>query len=160
MIQSYHVLKYQSHRIHYEQKFKDDTMLPNYWVPKSPNPFWTKVQGGYNPTTFSRTKATGYNLEQMSRDDTILLLSWRHKSTDHFRTNVQGWYTPTATSLLLSGKVFPNNTKRVSKIFKLYLRQRICQHISNLFIGTHILELYGSLLYHISNVEIPDFYVL
>ena len=78
-------------------------------------------------------------LGQVSRDDTI----------------------PAATSLLpLSGKVFSNNTKLISKVFKLYSGKTLCQHINNLFIGTHILELYGSLLYHISNVEISDFYVL
>ena len=60
----------------------------------------------------------------------------------------------------LSRKVFSNNTKLVSKVFKLYPRQRLRQYISNLFINTYILELYGSLLHHISNVEIPDFYVL
>ena len=114
--QSYHVLEYQSHWIHYEQKFKDDTILPRSRVPKSPDPFWTKVQGWYNPTTFSSTEVTRSILNKSSRmiqsyhvleyrshrihseqnfkDDTILPHSRGPKSPDHFRTNVQGWYNP------------------------------------------------------------------
>ena len=38
MIQSYHVLEYQSQWIHSEPRFKDDTILPSQW-PKSPDPF-------------------------------------------------------------------------------------------------------------------------
>ena len=98
---------------------------------------------------------------QMSEDDTIPLHSRRPRSPDHFRASAQGWCNPTATSLLpLSGKVIPKNTKLVLKVFVLYSRQRLHQHINNLFISTHILELYVSLMHHISNVEISDFYVL
>ena len=64
MIQSYHVLEYRSHRIHSEQKFTNDTILPRSRGPKSLNPFWTKVQGWYNPTTFSRIKVTGSILDR------------------------------------------------------------------------------------------------
>ena len=43
-----------------------------YRVPKSPDPFWTKVQGWYNPTTFSMTKVHWICSEPKSKDDTIL----------------------------------------------------------------------------------------
>ena len=43
----------------------------------SPNPFWTEVQGWYNPTTFSMTKVT----------------------LDLFWTIVQGWYNPSTLSM-------------------------------------------------------------
>ena len=139
MIQSYHLLDDQS----------------------SPDPFWTEVQGWYNIATLSMTEVHRITSRHMSQDDTIPLHSRILRSSDHFRESSQGWYNPTTTSLLpLSGKVFSNNTKIVSKVFKLYSRQRLRQLINNFFIGTHILDLYGFLLYHISNVEIPDFYVL
>ena len=126
----------------------DDTILqPSRW-PKSPYPFWTEVHGWYNPTTISMTEITGSILNQgsrmiqsynylddrnhqfhfgpMSRDDTIPLHSWGPRSPDHFRESSQGWYNPTTTSLLpLSGKVFPNHTKIVSKVFELYSGQRL-----------------------------------
>ena len=183
MIQSHRILEYRSHRIRYEQTFKDDTILPHSWGPRPSDTFWTEVQGWCNPTTFTGAETFGYILNrsskmmqshhihedrshriyfgQMSQDDAIPLHSWGPKSPDHFRTNVQGWDNPTATSLLpLSRKVFLNNTKLVSKVFELNLRQRLHQHISNLLISTHILDLYGSFLYHILNVEVPYFYVL
>ena len=47
MIQSYHILEYRIHRSHSEQNFKHDTILPHSRVPKSLDPFWTKVQGWY-----------------------------------------------------------------------------------------------------------------
>ena len=52
------------------------------------------------------------------------------------------------------------NTKLVLKVFKIHTRQRLSQYICNLLICAHILELYGSLLHHVLNVEIPYFYVL
>ena len=67
MIQSYLVLKYRSHWICSEPKLKDDKILPHSRVPKSPDPFWTKVQGWYNPTTFSSTKVTRSILNRSSR---------------------------------------------------------------------------------------------
>ena len=67
MIQSYYVLEYWSHWIHSELKFKDDTILPHSQVPKSSDPFWTKVQRWYNPTTFSNTEVTGSILNKISR---------------------------------------------------------------------------------------------
>ena len=86
---------------------------------------------------------------QMSRDDTIPLHSRGPNSPYHFRTNVQGWCNPTATSLLpLSRKFFPNNTKLVSKVFKLYMRQRLRQHINvessscNIIIWTIIIYIF------------------
>ena len=35
-------------------------------VPKSPYPFWTEVQGWYNPTTFTGTEISGYILNRGS----------------------------------------------------------------------------------------------
>ena len=77
------------------------------WVPKSSDSFWTKVQGWYNTTTFSRTKVIGSILDRcprmiqslfilddrghritsrhMPQDDTIPLHSRRSRSLDHFR---------------------------------------------------------------------------
>ena len=164
------------HQIRSKSKFKDYTILPHSRWSKftgfvlnrsprmkqschllddqsSPDPFWTKFQGWYNPTTFSMTKVTGslldicpgmiqslfiledqglrIILEHMSWDYTIPLHSRGLRPPDHFRADAQGWYNPTATSLLpLLRKVFPNNTKLVSKVFKLYPRQRLRQHIS------------------------------
>jgi hypothetical protein len=65
-----------------------------------------------------------------------------------------------STSLPLSREVLSDYTKLVSKVFKLYTRQRLGQHICNLLIYGNILELYSSHLHHIMNVVIPDFYVL
>jgi hypothetical protein len=65
-----------------------------------------------------------------------------------------------STSLPLSREVLSNYTKLVSKVFKLYTRQRLGQHICNLLICANILELYSSPLHHITNVVILDFYVL
>ena len=145
MMQSYHLLDDLSHRIRSEPKFKDDTILPpSRWL-KSPDPFWTKFQGWYNPTTFSRTEVTGSILSrglrmiqsyhiledwshrihygQMSQDDTIPLHSRGPRSPDLLWTDVSGWYKPTATSLLpLTRKVFLNNTKLVLKVFEIYSR--------------------------------------
>jgi hypothetical protein len=45
-------------------------------------------------------------------------------------------------------------------VLKLYTRQRIGQHICNLFICANILELYSSPLHHIMDEVIPDLYVL
>ena len=152
MIQSCYVLEYRSHRIHSEPKFKDHTILLRSRVLKSPDPFWTKVQGWYNPATFSMTEVTRslldicpgmiqslfiledrglwITLEHMSWDDTIPVHSRWPRPLDHFRADAQGWYNPTATPLLpLSRKVFPKNTKLVSKVFKLYSWQRLRQHI-------------------------------
>ena len=138
-------------------------MMQSYHTPRDQSlwiPFWTEVQGWCNPTTLSGTEVTG-SIMDICLGMIQSLHSWGPRSPDHFRASAQGWYNPTATSLLpLSGKVFPNHTKLVSKVFELYSGQRLCQYISNLFISTHILELYGSLLHHISNVEILDFYVL
>jgi hypothetical protein len=63
-------------------------------------------------------------------------------------------------SLPLSRKVLSDNTKLVSEVLKLHMRQRIGQHICNLLICANILELSNSPLYHITNVVIPDLYVL
>ena len=41
-------------------------------VPKSPDLFWTEVQGWYNPTTFSMTEVHRIHSEPRFKDDTIL----------------------------------------------------------------------------------------
>ena len=53
-----------------------------------------------------------------------------------------------------------DNTKLVSEVFKLHTRQRLSQHICNLLICAHILELYNSLLHHVTNIEVSYLYVL
>ena len=128
------------HRIRSEPKFKDDTILPPSRWPKftgsvlnrsprmiqschllddrsSPDPFWTEVQGWYNPTTFTGTKIFGYILNQGSgmmqsyhfhegqdlrihfelrfRDDAIPPHSRGPRPPDTFWTEVQGWCNPT-----------------------------------------------------------------
>jgi hypothetical protein len=65
-----------------------------------------------------------------------------------------------STLLPLSREVLSDYTKLVSKVLKLYTRQRLGQHICNLFICANILELYSSSLHHIMNEVIPDLYVL
>jgi hypothetical protein len=65
-----------------------------------------------------------------------------------------------STLLPLSREVLSNYTKLVSKVLKLYTRQRLGQHINNLFIRANIMELYGSSLHHITNEVISDLYVL
>jgi hypothetical protein len=63
------------------------------------------------------------------------------------------------TLLPLSREVLSDYTKLVLKVFKLYMRQRIGQHICNLFIHDNILEIYGSSLHHIIDLMILDFYL-
>ena len=120
MMQSYHVLEYQSHRIHSEPKFKDDTILPHSRGPRSPDTFWTEVQGWCNPTTFTGAKTSGYILNRSSgmmqshhihggrdlqihfelkfKDDAIPPNSWILKSRDLFWVDVPGWYNPSSFS--------------------------------------------------------------
>jgi hypothetical protein len=74
---------------------------------------------------------------------------------------VVGHDTIVSLALLpLSREVLSENTKLVSEVLKLYTRQRLGQHICNLFICANIFELYNSPLHHIMNVVIPDLYVL
>jgi hypothetical protein len=65
-----------------------------------------------------------------------------------------------STSLPLSRKVLLDYTKLVSEVLKLHTRQRLSQHICNLLICANILELYNSLLHHVTIVVIPDLNVL
>jgi hypothetical protein len=65
-----------------------------------------------------------------------------------------------STSLLLLREVLLDNTKLVSEVLKLHTRQRLGHHICNLLICANVLELYNSPLHDITNVVIPDFYVL
>jgi hypothetical protein len=93
-------------------------------------------------------------------------------STRSWKSSAQGWHhnnismkleifsTRLASPLLpLSREVLSDYTKLISKVLKLYTRQRLGQHICNLFIHANILELYGSSLHHITDVMISDFYV-
>ena len=136
MMQSYHILKDQSHQIHSEQKFKDDTILPRSQVSKSLDPFLTKVQVWYNPTTFSSTEVTRSILSKISRmiqsyhvleyrshwihskkifkDDTILPRYRVWKSPDPFWTKFQGWYNPTTfLSTELIGSILNKSSRMI-----------------------------------------------
>ena len=126
-MQSHHIHEDRSHRIYFGHMSQDDTIPLHSRGPRSPDHFGTDVLGWYNPSSFSRTEAR-----------------------DHFTASAQGWYNPTATSLLpLLRKVFPNNTKLVSKVLELYPRPRICQHISvessycNIIIWTIIIYIFS-----------------
>jgi hypothetical protein len=58
----------------------------------------------------------------------------------------------TSTLFPLSREVLSYYTNIVSKVLKLYMRQRLGQHICNLFIYANIMELYGSFApYHECN---------
>ena len=72
---------------------------------------------------------------------------------------LQGKFVVSSLFLLVR-KVFSNYTKLVTLIFKHYSTETLGQHIINLLISTHILDLYSSLLYHIPYIKISDFYVL
>ena len=50
---------------------------------------------------------------------------------------------------ILTRKFLSNYTNLVTEVFKIHSRQRLGHYINNLLIGTHILEIDGSLLYHI-----------
>jgi hypothetical protein len=68
--------------------------------------------------------------------------------------------TRLASPLLpLSREVLSNYTKLISKVFKLYTRQRLGQHICFMFIHANILELYGYSLHHVIDVMISNLYV-
>ena len=105
---------------------------PSYWnygintcsqVPKSPDLFWTKVQGWYNPTTFLMTEVHRIHSEPKFKDDTILPPSrWLNftrfvlnrsprmiqsyhllddwSSPDPFWIEFQGWYNPGTFSMI------------------------------------------------------------
>jgi hypothetical protein len=65
-----------------------------------------------------------------------------------------------STSLPLSREVLLDYTNLVSKVLKLHMRERLSQHIYNLLICANILELYSSLMHHVTNLVIPDLYVI
>jgi hypothetical protein len=82
---------------------------------------------------------------------------WHH---NNISTKLEIFSTRLASTLLpLLREVLSDYTNLVSKVLKLYTRQRIGQHICNLFIRANIMEFYGSSLYHITNGMISDFYV-
>jgi hypothetical protein len=103
------------------------------------------------------------NIQHKVGITTSSALSWK--------SSAQGWHhnismkleifsTRLASTLLpLSKEVLSDYTKLISKVLKLYTRQRLGQHICNLLIRANILELYGSSLHHITDVMISDFYV-
>jgi hypothetical protein len=64
-----------------------------------------------------------------------------------------------STLLPLSREVLSDYIELVSKVLKLYMRQRLGQQICNLLISANIMELYSSSLHHITNAIILDFYV-
>ena len=131
---------------------QDDTIPLHSQRPRSSDHFRASAQGWYNPVMFSRTEVTRsimdrcprmiqslfiledrglrITLGKVPKDDTIPSHSRWPRSPDLLWTDVPGWYNPSATSLLpLSRKVFPNNTKLVLKVFKLYSRQRLRWYI-------------------------------
>jgi hypothetical protein len=64
-----------------------------------------------------------------------------------------------STLLPLSREGLSDYTNLVLKFLKIYMTQRLGQHIDNLFICANIIELCGYSLHHIKNVMILDFYV-
>jgi hypothetical protein len=65
-----------------------------------------------------------------------------------------------STLFPLLREVLSDYTKLLSKVLKLYMRQRLGQHICNMFIFANILELCSSYLHHIMNEVISDLYVV
>jgi hypothetical protein len=65
----------------------------------------------------------------------------------------------TSTLLPLSMEVILEYTKFILKFLKLYTRQRLGEHICNMFIHANIMEFYVSSLHHITDVMISYFYV-
>jgi hypothetical protein len=98
------------------------------------------------------------NLQHKAGISTTLARSWH---LNNISTKLEIFSTRLASTLLpLSREVLSDYTKLVSKVLKLYTRQRLGQHISNMFIRANIMELYVSSLHHITNEVIPDLYVL
>jgi hypothetical protein len=95
------------------------------------------------------------DLRDLSRDDQSL----RYKILTELLVVGQDTIVSSASSPL-SREVLSDYTKLVSKVLKLYTRQRLGQHICDVLTCANILELYGSPLHHIRNVVIPDFYGL
>jgi hypothetical protein len=95
------------------------------------------------------------NLRDLSRDDQSL----GYKILTELPVVGQDTIV-SSTSLPPSREALSDYTKLVLKVFKLYTRQKLNQHIRNLLICDNILELYSSPLHHITNVAIPYFYVL
>ena len=60
------------------------------------------------------------------------------------------------SSLPLARDLDLENTKLLSKVFKLHSGQWLCQHISYLLVRQKILEIHFSSLHHIPNIVIFD----
>jgi hypothetical protein len=104
------------------------------------------------------------NLQHEAGITTTSTRSWKYSAQgwhhNNINTKLEIFSTRLASPLLpLSREVLSDYTKLISKVLKLYMRQRLGQHICNLFICANILELYGSSLHHITDVMISDFYV-
>jgi hypothetical protein len=54
------------------------------------------------------------------------------------------------------GEVLLAHAKLVLEVLKLYLRQRLGQHIDYFLISSNILELHSSLLYHVSDIMVLE----
>ena len=65
----------------------------------------------------------------------------------------------TSTLPLSEGDIL-HHTKLVSKVYKLRPRQRLGENLHNLLICGFVLELYCSLMYHVSNEMMFDLNVL
>ena len=68
--------------------------------------------------------------------------------------------TSSSSSLPLMREVLSDYTNLVSKVFKIYMRQRLSQHINYLFLCMNILELHGSSLHHIPDVVVLYLYMI
>jgi hypothetical protein len=103
------------------------------------------------------------NLQHNADISTTSTRSWKSSTRgwhlNNINTKLEIFSTRLASTLFpISREVLSDYTKLVSKV--LYTRQRLGQHINNLFIHANIIELYGSSLDHITNEVIPDLYVL
>jgi hypothetical protein len=88
----------------------------------------------------------------------VIINSWH---LNNISTKLEIFSTRLASTLLpLSREVLSDYTNLVSKVLKLYTRQRPGQHICNLLIHVNIMELYSSSMHHIMNEVMPDLYVL
>jgi hypothetical protein len=111
-------------------------------------------------TTSTRSwkySAQGWHHNNISTKLEIFSTIWHH---NNINTKLEIFSTRLASTLIsLSREVLSDYTKLISKVLKLYTRQRLGEHTCNLFIRANILELYGSSLHHITDVMILDFYV-
>ena len=148
MIQSHHVLEDRGHQIYYGQMSQDDTIPLHSQRPRSSDHFRESNQGWYNRTMFSRTEVTRSIMDRCPRmiQSPSILKDWGlwitlGKMPRDGTIPLQHHYSP------FRGRSFPNNTKLVSKVFKLYSRQRLHWYI---IIQTIIIYIFNIwiLIYH------------